>query len=865
MKNNKKIKIPNIGKIIAGSSNSVEVKKPKVLKSIKIKNWKGLIINISKSFFNLVTLNWDKVVKSIPEVIKHLGLETTEDELAWLLISKAMLKSIHNFIDNNRNHLPPNYEEDFNFTIKNLIWDTELNCNFKFDLDFIMAPEDSIIVKNLQKFMIDWFILCGKVNKKKATDIVAEFPAFFTVALNNELHSSKDFYNPLTESFKKTLFSNAAQSTIDWINYRNKLIAQVEEPLLGEPYSLSQLYIPLNAYYFDENNFATTTQIDKYLLNWVNICDKNNDIKIISGGPGSGKSSLAKMFAKQLALKHKKVLYIPLHLIDIDGENVIKAINNYLNDCGFNNFPLDNPNDLTVIFDGLDELTLLGGTYIDAAKKLVIKIQKYIHLKNYSRFCVRALFAGRTVVSQSLELYFNKSQQQIFLLPYCIPKEERNQYNDDNGLLQNDLRNQWWINYGKLTSENYKSAPNFSHNKKIEEISSQPLLNYLLALVYCEKPKTFFENTNINKIYSTIVDKVYRRGYEPNKLFPNFNISPKDFFQALETIAVAAWHEKGRTVTLNEISSYNSTSEFKLNLNSFQNNSKKNGALNMLAMFYFRQVKDAKRRGDELFEFTHNSFREYLTATRITSTLNYIQENFFDANNDQNSKEKALFVWYRLCSKTAMDSDLFEFLKNEIALKYATNPDLVLKWQTTLCKLIELVASSGYPLEKNFTDLFKLDTLKNTNNLTRNAEEALLVVHSACANSTNECLFIDWNYTTAGEWLMRLRGQRTTWKIFLYSCLNHLYLSNCDLMYNDFSTANFFGANLTNAKLYNSDLTDADFTNATLINTNLDNTNLLGATFNGANTKNLQYKGAKNFDFTGAVNAPNNWFKIKYK
>ena len=55
----------------------------------------------------------------------------------------------------------------------------------------------------------------------------------------------------------------------------------------------------------------------EYLDGWLQKGDKKDALRVICGGPGSGKTSATKVWAAELALSGHRVLYIPLHHLDI--------------------------------------------------------------------------------------------------------------------------------------------------------------------------------------------------------------------------------------------------------------------------------------------------------------------------------------------------------------------------------------------------------------------------------------------------------------------------------------------------------------------------------------------------------------------
>ncbi|WP_392530247.1 hypothetical protein [Nostoc sp. C117] len=94
------------------------------------------------------------------------------------------------------------------------------------------------------------------------------------------------------------------------------------------------------------------------------LCDRNDAIRVISGGLGSGKSSFTKIFAANQAEKGKiPVLFIPLHHFE-PSDDLVEAVGKFVRDDGFlRHNPLDKDkadSRLLIIFDGLDELAIQG-------------------------------------------------------------------------------------------------------------------------------------------------------------------------------------------------------------------------------------------------------------------------------------------------------------------------------------------------------------------------------------------------------------------------------------------------------------------------------------------------------------------------
>ena len=90
---------------------------------------------------------------------------------------------------------------------------------------------------------------------------------------------------------------------------------------------MRQVYVPLRAYYEQESevhqqivsdhnlNERIVLDLNLVLEAWLQDNRPDDAIRLITGGPGSGKSSFSKMFAAQQSrIEDRLILFIPLHL-----------------------------------------------------------------------------------------------------------------------------------------------------------------------------------------------------------------------------------------------------------------------------------------------------------------------------------------------------------------------------------------------------------------------------------------------------------------------------------------------------------------------------------------------------------------------
>jgi hypothetical protein len=174
---------------------------------------------------------------------------------------------------------------------------------------------------------------------------------------------------------------------------------------------------------------------------------------------------------------------VPLHLIDPD-KDLVDEVGRFVQAEGvLTQNPLD-PNspepNLTIIFDGLDELASQGKAAAETARAFVREVEKTLERRNLQSTRLRILISGREVVIQENESEFRRNRQVLFLLPYFVSE----MYHDPENLLKSDLRQLWWRTYGRLTGKDYDGLPSQLASEDLEEITAQLLLNVLLAISF---------------------------------------------------------------------------------------------------------------------------------------------------------------------------------------------------------------------------------------------------------------------------------------------------------------------------------------------------------------------------------------------
>jgi uncharacterized protein YjbI with pentapeptide repeats len=863
-------------------------------------DFKDLFKALAKGVGHTATGKWIELGADAVEAVAALGLDTEPGELASVLIRRSLTTAVFELLGDSASQLSDTAAADAETLVDSL----DLKIDINVDKKFLDRPGDLPVIEHFKILLLDWLTRLG-IEEPAANAIAGRLPTYFVYALNQEWRRNSKLYVPLLETLN-TPFSRAGDREWAWAEYSAMLERRIQEPVFDEPFSLSQIYVPLSAYYSKEKSRKelevdalrderqkrrhVVIDLNKELTEWVDSSNPQDAIRVISGGPGSGKSSFARVFASSVAQSHPKikVLFVSLHLIDA-SKDLVEEVGRFVREDGvLLSNPLDpespEPN-LLVIFDGLDELASQGKAAADIARGFVREVEKTVERRNQQVVKLRVLLSGRELVVQENESEFRRPRQILNLLSYFTPlsaKYENDvvvhdgiEYKDSAKLLERDARQEWWKNYGKLTGRLFDGLPEELNRDDLTEITAQPLLNYLVALSFTRDKLDFSKDINLNSIYADLVTAVHERGYEKGRTFgPIRHMTLDQFSRVLEEIGLAAWHGDGRTTTVREIEEHCKASGVGSMLDDFQEGAKA-GVTRLLAAFFFRQYGQ-RISGDPTFVFTHKSFGEYLAARRVVRAVERVSRDLERraSSPDEGWDERdALKHWAQICGPSAMSEYLHTFLLNEVRLRSHAELE---RWQEQLTRLFNFVLRHAMPMEQ-----LQIATFREMMFQSRNVEEALLVVLNVCAQTTGRHSVIQQpDHTTFGTWLMRIEGQRDGSGRLARRSLSFLMLHGVDLFSNDLvganlmssdlegtqanflcaesadlSCANFKEADLEGAHLFKSTLSNTNFGGAYLHSADMLMTDLTGANLTGANLSeaNLARASLTGADLTGAI------------
>lgn len=710
--------------------------------------------------------------------------------------------------------------------------------------NFFQHPKDISLFKEFEPTLTLWLKVMG-LDQYQAYSFQNHIKNEFPLALNEIWNTNSERYTCI-ENTLDSPFNISVHDALAWEQYSYWLQKQANKRVFGEAFGLRDVYIPLRAYYETKKKKTSrrhACELHTFILEWLCKFDKKDSLKVISGGPGSGKSSFSKILAAEIIEQRiARVLHIPLHRFKLEN-NLIEAIDDFINNNRYlKNNPLhqDYKQDrLILIFDGLDELSEQGHEAKKASNQFINNLIREIDQKNDNDSQWQAVITGRDISIQNNQHNLKKQKQILHLLPYCISDDEITHYDSGQKLLNTDQCSIWWKKFAKAKGLPYKELPSELDTEDLFLIVREPLLNYLVALSYQRKKIDFTDSTSLNKIYYDLLSAVYERKYANNRQYTaSKHLNFDEFLEVLEEIALAIWHDHGRTTSESYLLKRCKKAKIEPYFKDFAKSAKK-GVIKLLTTFYFRKF-DTHTKNERTFEFTHKSFGEYLTAKKLVKSALSISKKSIANKKDFNTSQ-ALKKWVELTGPTLCNQNICNFINNEIAELNIKELDKV---QTVFTQFLESVIYNRTPIGA-FKDLSFEQILK----FSTNSETAILIIHCACARQTTTKTRLTEDPIILSNWIQRVGHSDT----FLSSCqyldFQHYWfdydnLGEINLSFSDLEGASLTNTNLSFANLKQTQLNAADLEGANLQSANLEKANLAFANLEYVNLESAYLKHA---------------------
>jgi len=830
------------------------------------------------------------------DLLASINVEETNESKAWALISLSLVGAIEAL---RPKRIDKRTERGVKKAFKKLGDETtkliKEGAKFVVDPEFFEAPQSAAIYQRLRPALIDglrvYFAREGVDQASLDRDIGARLDTAFNATVYRVMRAKAAQFESLKDSVHAPGYT-AALREYEWSVYRTSLRERFElEPVFGQEstrIALQQLYVPPRAAWANAETVERTPRICEplhvILRNWL-YGEDGPRLKLVVGGPGSGKSSFAKAFASEVATASPSVkpLYIPLQRIGVsDNKQMYEQLDEFLmQHGGFSNSPLsinaDGSEPFLFLFDGLDEMVVPGGTSMIRVAERFVEWLNSLLGKHRS---ARALVLGRTIMMTTFQSLVPKLRRSdVYHLMGLAPLPDtmrRANKESDFALIEADQRDEWWLRYALAVNED-PDVPLIYKAIEYEPLTNEPLLCYLLAISKTYKQSIKVLAGNEASLYGALIDSIWERGWgdplgplSDGRVGLGARLSKEEFNRLLEAFSYSAWI--GGALRVSSQQNFERALGFlKMQELWHRFNNDMSRDLATLALTFYLKGSDEENG----FEFTHQTFAEFLLARMLLTTFIDMCVEYEKASADH---EALHLRWLTFSGEGSMEPKIIDFLR----LIANTLPQAQIQRVVRSGKgLLEAMLRHGLPTHRLFSAEDNIESHAagpfvssgvDLENLQRNGQAAFLACYSALLYArveSPEPVAVEWSDQIApGLLISRLVtsreadgaaavalaglafGRKEDHKDGEFSpLLSSIFLSGADLSNTSFANAQIDLANFSSCVFTLSDFSDAiadraDFTQSTALNARFEAASLRGSIWNGAEVQATDFRRA---------------------
>lgn len=686
-------------------------------------NWNEFISGLVETVGNFVLKGWaDGGVSGITSLAKLMVSESVEEPAsakAWRLIALCFAWSLDDLKGNEELDLAK-LRPIMRQALQKARDEVE-EGHHQLSAEFLRNPKSASLYLTMREIVVERRAEIGIKSYYSDDDLRGKLDISFTLGVLDVWSGDPAYYGAISEHLD-TPVNAAADRAIDWRRYRQRLIHDFNvSATFGQEDSgiaVSQIYISLRAYWEEEGSDARFEKnedgqlpksaqgvwLDEALEIFLRAKDPKDWLRLIGGGPGSGKSTTLRALAAKLAAQEGfRPLFIPLQHIGIDGD-LRSAINRHFTQTSGSAFahePLSRSSvetgmPLVLNFDGLDELVAPNESAKETISLFVHKLTALVNdLRGETDTNLKVIVSGRMLAFQAARRLLTIPQNGALEVYGYLPASQRG-LKHPNPIWDVDQRVDWWHRYATALGLD-KNLPKAFSAQELASITHEPLLSYLLVLAGFSSHNWAQAAENPNRIYATLMNDIYSRGWGEASARVR-SMSSREFNLLMQTIGLAAW--LGGDSRVASETSFLQTLEITRARDAWQSFNDDNGPdVTNLAMNFYLKASDRSGRG---FEFTHKSFGEYLAAVAILEVALAIPDV------PGMRMEYVLQEWIAATGPGRFTTEILEFLRQEVRLRWqeggssekGTLKDMRLSFQ----RMAGEVLVDGFPIgrEKNW-------------------------------------------------------------------------------------------------------------------------------------------------------------------
>ncbi|MEQ9484266.1 pentapeptide repeat-containing protein [Coleofasciculus sp. F4-SAH-05] len=664
-------------------------------------------------------------------------------------------------------------------------------------------------------------------------------------------------------------------------NTSNPLL-QNQWKVLGEMFTLPDIYVPLEAHLVDKNGKvdkqANPVNLEQWAKEQLTNPDKNGQVLFIQAGPGRGKSVFCRMFANWVR-EHFHPIWTPIliRLRDIDAfenniENTLRAAVKADFVKSDNGWLTDRNTRFLFVLDGFDELRMEGRT-TGGIEKFLKQVGNFqTSCQQNSQLGHRFLVTGRELALHGIERFLPGNLERVEI-----------------ALMNDQLQQQWLEKWSNLVGEdNANALGEFLQAEncpeRVKELAREPLLLYLLAAMHRdgEISLEMFEGTSRAGakvlIYQKALDWVLTQQRSQELNLELTEQETDDLRRILTEAGLCVTQSGGEwtSIAMIEERLKGDDQARKLLEKARERIGDNNPLRNALAAFYLRPASAADAT-EGAVEFVHKSFAEFLCAQRLVESLKEWVEPRRKRGGFLVSREQLAEEVYDLLGYGGLTWEIVEYMivlldvnQEEFLQLFQRLEEFYLDWCNG--EFIDAEPTSNLPQNK-MLQLRKHGSLMGLREVDIYAglNAMILLLELKDYSVIRDELKGKISFNPCGkedifdpEQLLRIISYSNSVKLDTFVNTVDLFLSNVNLKQVNLRRVNLNFANLIGADLSGADLSDANlnFANlsgtniiganlrgvelidAELIDANLTNANLDGAELPGANLSNANFSNA---------------------
>lgn len=633
---------------------------------------KTLIKKLSTLTAKLLYVNYDKeqslniLIDCVEDFIDLFGcfaISKNVDSLLWSLVKNSLKNATNQLL---RSHDIHYKKQRISKDIKAILQDKSIST---IDFNFIYKPANSDFSNFYCNRLCEW--LSEFVSDKTITRIKNDWALYFTRAFTAEWCSNQEYSKILNE------FNHPTRPYLEMMNelekYTKNIISYRKQSIFDENVLLEDIYVEIKGIIKHPNKSLNEVKdISPYLFSWVTQTGEN--MCTISGDPGSGKSTIMKMLACNLAQSGHRVIFINLFQLNFSTKKpAIDVLNEYISKISWmKTYDLEKDMPVILMLDGLDEIKV---DVWNTARELLREIKCSEWNQRH-----KIIISGRNKIIDFCEeeiMQFLKIQ----VLPLYIEPQEREKIQKEiktNSNLAYDLRDFFWIKLQKSLSFKY-DIDAIIKREHLKEISTSPLLLFLLSWTIKNSGEAIEEIRHSAELYEKILECIYTRKYN-RKAIDYYTWKFDEYKKILSLIGVYAWQNNSRSLLIYEIEKFCKDIKATTLFEKWIDYHAQSNPSRLLLLFFFREKIQEDMPSESEIEFIHKSFYEYLSAVAII--------NFISLINNINHNELLKLVYF-IFSRSLISVEIMEFIEGLL--------------ETTECKTISTyIDNIGFLLSEIF-------------------------------------------------------------------------------------------------------------------------------------------------------------------